>query len=131
MTQQSQKRLSNLNHEMNKGQGKCNAHSQVSLSILGAVLLGAFLTFVPIIQEHSTCYKSGTSCINKYLTRRRYVSITCRAGWPELQSMWQNPVGVMWAYTHCNFTHKLNNNKKYFPSGCLVIQIEDIHQTHG
>ena len=49
MNQQSQKRLSKLNHEMNKGRGKCNAHSQASLSILGAVLLGAFLIFVPII----------------------------------------------------------------------------------
>ena len=54
MNQQSQKRLSNLNHEMNKGQGKCIAHSQVSLSILGAVLLGAFLIFVPM--KHTETY---------------------------------------------------------------------------
>lgn len=49
----NRKRLSNLNHEMNKGRGKCSAHSQASQSVPGAVLLGAFPILVSIIQEHS------------------------------------------------------------------------------
>lgn len=92
-----------LAHKTNKGRGKCSAHSRGPRRVPGTVLLRVFPTFVSIIQEYSMCYKSATSCVNRCPNWKRHVSIACRASLPKLQSMWLNPVGVMWVPTHCTF----------------------------